>query len=504
MMFSEEYGRFRAVSIHAPAQASEGPSPVPESLVQSIWFDQMLPDEGLCTDRGRPVRVLSPGWWNRAEGPDFKGAQIRLGDRVATGDIEIHLTHAAWRQHGHHVDPRYNNVMLVVVLTAEPPSNPPITASGRTIPCLLLSRFLDEDVRDLAGRLSFDDYPHAAAMASGQCAALTQKYGVQNTLRLLVLAGEWRMLNKARSLRERIERVGADQALYESLLEACGFARFKPHFRLIAQQFPYERVRQLIARDPLLLEAALLQIAGLLPDALPDGASAVPHFTRLLRLRRDHLPGLRRLPLTWKRTGVRPNNYPERRLAGAARILSRTAHEPQHATSGLAAALNAIWQQPLTPLARRRAFEALFPSPAGFWAGHCSWTGKRLAKPAALLGPGRVRSIIGNVFIPAALAHARRHRDRGLEETVLRFFTAMPKEADNQVIAAMTPRLFGQLKPPPLTFRTQQGLIQVYQDWCEPNASCQNCPVIAFLDVGYSSADTTGVGERQAPAPRRC
>jgi len=34
------------------------------------------------------------------------------------------------------------------------------------------------------------------------------------------LASEWRMLNKARELRNRMNRIGADKALYEMLLYA--------------------------------------------------------------------------------------------------------------------------------------------------------------------------------------------------------------------------------------------------------------------------------------------
>mgnify|MGYP003520372778 CR=1 FL=1 len=76
-------------------------------------------------------------------------------------------------------------------------------------------------------------------------------------------------MNKMRAIRERMDWAGADQAVYEAVLYACGFSKFKQHFRAVARHLPYDRARQLSQQDPMLLECAFLQIAGLLPDALP-------------------------------------------------------------------------------------------------------------------------------------------------------------------------------------------------------------------------------------------
>jgi len=345
----EAYGNLFALT-------RERPDAVPEQVVQCVWYDQLFATDTLRTSDGMPIRVISPGWWNDLEGPDFRGAQIQFGDTVRTGDVEIHLDHGGWRQHGHHTDPRYDNVILEVVLTANAASKPSTTASGRPVACLLLANHLDDDCRNLAQTLSTEDYPHGVTMTEGYCAAMSREHGVDHIHRFLLLAGEWRLLQKARGIQERMMRAGPDQAVYEAFLVACGYSRFKHHFASVARSLPYERIRQLARQDPMLVEAALLQIAGLLPDELPE---PVPHFRRLSELRRVHLEGLRRLPLQWPRTGVRPNNYPERRIAGAARFLTRTSR------TGLASALGAIWREECAPLARRRAFEALFQAP---WA----------------------------------------------------------------------------------------------------------------------------------------
>jgi hypothetical protein len=472
--FSEQYGHLRSFRV----REESSPERVPESVLQCVWYYQLFASEGLCTDDGRPVRVVSPGWWNHGEGPDFLGAQVEIGGRLKSGDVEIHMHHGAWKQHGHHLDSRYDDVMLEVVFAKAPATSPPTTSAGDRIPCLLIANYLDDDIGALADAVSLDQAPHERPIGFGHCAAVAEAYGSERIETLLALAGEWRMLFKSRLLRERMEKSSPDQALYEAILTACGFSRFKHHFRLLAQQLPYDRARQLAQRDPQQLETAYLQMAGLLPDELAEGTTAAPHFGRLRSLRRDHLGGLRKLPLTWPRTGVRPTNYPERRLAGAAMLVSRTARD------GLAQTLLEIWLEDLKPLARRRKFEGLFPGAMGFWANHCSWTGKRLNKSVAMIGPGRVRSIIGNVLVPAGVAVARARRDRLLEERVFAFFAALPKEADNRILKTMVPRMFGEGPAPKVDFRMQQGLLQMYADWCEPNPSCRNCPVIRHLDPG--------------------
>jgi hypothetical protein len=352
-----------------------------------------------------------------------------------------------------------------------------VTSEGRTIPCLSLESALVDDIEVLAQQIRVRDYPYSVSASYGECARLTAIHGVEPVVRLLRLAGEWRMLAKARDLAERVERAGEDQAVYEAVLAACGYGPYKHQFRALGQQLHYERVRQLGVQDPFLVEAALLQLAGLLPDSLPEDIGDVPHFRRLQALRKERLRGLRRLPMKWTRNGVRPNNYPERRLAGAARFLGRTARP------GLSAALDEIWQDGGNPVERRRAFEALFPSPIGFWAERCTWTGKRMSKPMALLGRGRVQAIIGNVFVPVALAKAREKHDRALETKVFDFFTALPKEPDNHVFKIMVPRLFGDIPPPRFTFQMQQGLIQLYNDWCRFNPKCSACPALSLLKL---------------------
>jgi hypothetical protein len=473
--FSDRYGDILNGAWAQPTGVSEtavslAPS---EQAVQALWHEQRFNTAQVRTREGHAIEVISPGWWNHHAGPDFRGAQIAFNGTLYHGDVEVHLTPEAWTAHGHQHDQRYDEVLLHVVLDARDNAPTAHTVSGRPLPVLVLRPLLEP-----GWEWSSDESPEPAACTVGACSLLIPKQGTEPLVRALELAAEWRMLAKARAIRERMDRVGGDQALFEAMMYAAGVSTFKHHFQTVARQLPYARAVQLARHDPLLLEAALLQIAGLMPESLPTD-TLVPHHARLRALLKEHLDGLRPLPLLWKRTGIRPANHPERRIAGMARVLARTAE------AGLQETILNIWRKPLTTKETIEEFGKLFPKAMGFWAEHCTWTSARLTTPIATVGSTRVHSIIGNVFIPMGIAVARHHRDRALEERVLEFFQRFPKEANNHVLDRMVPKLLGdsgsKLK---MRFAVQQGMLQFYQDWCGPNPSCRNCTMQRFLDRG--------------------
>lgn len=461
------------------ARASES---VPELLVQQLWYDHLREAGDLVTLEGHRLEVLSPGWWNFCAGPDFQGAQLRFNGALFTGDVEVHLDQSAWHQHGHDRDSRYNNVLLHVLLNEPLHPTPVLTQAGRPLPHLVL-RGLQRISVGLKDLQDLEEHPELAPRVHGSCNRFFAEGMGEALTGFLPLAGDWRMLNKARRLEEQIGALGSEQAAYEAIFGALGYRSFTAQFQRLARALPCERARQLALQEPHLLEAALLHLAGLLPDAENQTAKGVPHLQRLLSLRDEHLPSLRALPMDWPLVGVRPNNYPARRIAGAAGLIGRIARD------GLTATLERYWREPQSPVALRKAFEGLFPRPMGFWSSHYGFNGPTLEKRTSTLGNGRVRSIIGNIFVPMALAQARMAGDQRWEEQIFAFYRALPMEQDNHIYKRMVPRVLGDTRLK-LNFRLQQGLLQMHEDWCRNNPSCRDCALLAYLDRGGRVSST--------------
>lgn len=85
---------------------------VPELAVSAAWQAQGFAGP-LRTVDGRLVEVVHRGTWTHGFGPDFRDALLLFdGREMRAGSVEVHLRTAAWVGHGHHLDPRYDDVYL--------------------------------------------------------------------------------------------------------------------------------------------------------------------------------------------------------------------------------------------------------------------------------------------------------------------------------------------------------------------------------------------------------
>ncbi len=86
-----------------------------EDLLHFIWKHKKIPTANLKTTDNIPVTIVKIGQHNYKEGPDFFNAQVRVGEQLWVGNVEIHLKSSDWYAHNHEVDDNYNSVILHVV-----------------------------------------------------------------------------------------------------------------------------------------------------------------------------------------------------------------------------------------------------------------------------------------------------------------------------------------------------------------------------------------------------
>lgn len=96
----------------------------------------------LRADDGARYTLIFQGRPGGPAGPDFRDAVLtnERGERI-TGDIELHISPAGWRAHGHSADPRYNGLALHVTLTSgrRPDATAGALANGRRAPLVILT-----------------------------------------------------------------------------------------------------------------------------------------------------------------------------------------------------------------------------------------------------------------------------------------------------------------------------------------------------------------------------
>lgn len=85
--------------------------------------------------------LLYPGRPGGPAGPDVRDAVFLApglnadgSERRLVGDVEFHLRAGDWYQHRHHLDRRYNRVILHVVLVCDQPERPGLRQDGEVLP----------------------------------------------------------------------------------------------------------------------------------------------------------------------------------------------------------------------------------------------------------------------------------------------------------------------------------------------------------------------------------
>ena len=86
-----------------------------EIVLSAAWHSGAVPSD-LTTVDGQSLEVIHRGAWSHGLGPDFRDTLILFdGRELRAGCVEVHLQTRGWKDHGHHLDPAYDAVVLHVV-----------------------------------------------------------------------------------------------------------------------------------------------------------------------------------------------------------------------------------------------------------------------------------------------------------------------------------------------------------------------------------------------------
>jgi len=474
---------------------------ISERLLRCVWYDRLYDERQLATAKGKKIVVHSPGTWNLESGPDFKRADITIGDSRLKGDVELHLDPAGWRLHQHGRDPNYNNVILHVTLTSRPHEPPPMSGHGVEIPQVALWDYLTDDLKVLKCALRPDEYPYQSAQNFGRCRALFEQMLPETIQRLLCIAGDARMVVKQRRFAYEAERHDLDQVAYSALLEGMGYKAHTKQFGQLAQKLPYARLRErvlsaektLIDGRVLLTQALLLGAAGLLPESGNESSSEVMEYTEKIRhLWSTHgFDDLESGNINWKKSAVRPANLPQRRIAGVSHTLTRS-YEKGLFDSILGCILKENIKQ-----ARAGCIDYLTHAEDDFWLYRYRAHSERLSRPVSLVGRDRALTIMVNSFVPLGLLHTRMENRQHEEDRVHQFFCDLPSPSPNNITRLMEYKMFGSpgKRRVARSARTQQGLLQIFADWCSEDPSCESCGILVALQSGYFTGAGAGLGQ---------
>ncbi len=417
--WSAEYECLRAGSqtLH---EAGEATALGNEYSLQQLWQHQAFEKKALRLTDGTPLEVVEPGRWNHADGPDFQDAILIIGGELRRGNVELHVRPADWDVHGHAKDPAYGGLILHVTWYATPVAK---TLSPQ-VPLLALEQNFPE----------YSDIPTFCAQHSQSAHSIERPCLArfsQSPLgldRTLVSAGYYRLMAKTNRFVEGLQAENAMQVFYEGLMMTMGYSRNAEPFRRLAKEYPLTLLEPFPTKTRF---AILARVAGLLNESQRDlwdlwWASGVKPPTE---------------PFVWDLRGVRPQNHPFRRLAGALGIW-------HHLSNLLGLSLVDL------PKAIVKAADLLKAD---------------IDSRIALVGATRAAVVTLNLFVPYRLA---------LGELSERQLHALPGEDLSMPMRDTWMRLTGRKDGCPKDGLRQQGLLQIYSDFCHNHRIvCATCPI---------------------------
>ena len=445
---------------------AERAGPASEAELVQLWRYAAVRVGPMRDSLGRSIEVVYPGRRSGLAGPDLSDAIVSVdGGPTRRMDVEVHLDEASWRRHGHADDARYQGAILHVVWTAA-------TRGSPDLPPHILAP------EALAGAWPPGREP--ANPAEFPCwAAEPRRAGAAERVRESVRAeGVRRQAERAAALEADIEALGPDQALYRTLMRALGYSANTRQFEAVAAAAPIELLSALAGpslverRDR--VEAELLGAAGLLPSQrwLP---AAHPHLAALERAWAAGAPRAAPAVDHWTLTAVRPYNWPARRLAGAARLLSMApeARRPlaERLTGYIVAVANAGRSRDLI-----RWFEVRL-APDDFWARQLD-VGRPSGRPLpALIGRGRSLDLLVNAALPFTAALGGWTGRPELVRAAEAALAGVGSGGWNRHTRYMADTL--RLERRGLGAAVaQQGLLRIYRRWCR-DKRCVECPAAA-------------------------
>jgi hypothetical protein len=470
---------------------------LPERLVCCLWFDPRWRPSLLRTLDGRTLTVHSPGRWNRQAGPDFQQAVIEFDDGTRhRGDVEIHRYASGWMAHRHHLDARYNRVILHVFLWNDRTATEIVRADGQTVPQVALEAWLTRPLAAYHANISLEDYPQQHVPRVGRCYMALQSLQRQEAQKFLDHTGDTRLQHRMWRWATRAAEVELAQVMYEAVLRALGSAGYRQHFQELARLLSWRDMQAslqclAVAERRIAAEALLLGLTGMLPQAVAAAATMDVETQRYL----EELQGYwRRFPahvqkrawhhITWRQPHVRPTNTPERRLAGLAQVLTRY-HDTDLVQAGIALCHTFAGQAERTAARSLcKALANLFVTPeTSYWQRRTHF-GSHQGKSQRLIGSQRALTVVIDAVLPVLLLVAQRPGVAWLRDVVLACYRAAPRLPDNALLRDMARRLLGD-DPALLALvngaRQQQGMLQVFYDFCSNDeGDCQGCDFPLF------------------------
>jgi hypothetical protein len=473
----------------------------------------------LQTADGKTLKVFDVGQLNSDGGPDFCSAKIKIDGVTYSGDVEIHRTVFEWLQHQHQEDPRYNKVILHVVLETTSDAPPTLVNSGRQIPVLVLSSFLSDSIQTIWQKAILDErakkseaipcFSNNRVLTSGALDHWLAKLAVERLElklrrfdeRLKQLVHERRMTlhewqrpygelplegehNEipppfpALTQKDYSNKELWEQVLYEGVMEGLGYSKNREPFLRLAGNMTLKIIANFgMPVSDSTIESLMFGAAKLLPKSKSIKEKEARQYVHEIRKKwkelRPQYQGEILNAADWQFFPTRPSNFPTIRLAAASLLIKK------FLANDFFRCIIQTLKSNISVAEKKQKLVQLFNIETNdFWKHHYNFD-KAASNNVTALGASRIREIVVNAVLPVALLYARIFKDKAVREGALDVYQSLPASENNSITRLMEKQLLkGRLSLKNVS--RQQAVIQLYKFYCAERR-CSDCEFGAVL-----------------------
>ncbi len=380
-----------------------------EEFLHYLWKYGLYDPDSLLDGEGKKIIVIHPGEYNRDSGPDFFNARLCIAGTEWAGNVEIHTCASHFDNHGHNLDPAFDNVILHVV--GENDKQVFNTKGEEVLTAeLVFDPVLYEKYTDLINN------PFVIACQSE--IGCLDTFFIRHWLNALVIE---RLDEKSEQIMKIFSETGNDweETFYRILTRYFGFRVNTEPFEMLASSLPFRIIRK-HTDNRFQVEALLFGTAGMLDEGLFKEALNDDYYADLLREYKILSAKYSLRPLhgwIWKFARLRPANFPTIRISQLASMLA--------VTGGLFSKVleaNDIIQL-------KDLFEV---SASEYWDDHFVF-GKKSKSYTKITGSQATDIFLINAVIPAIFVHGRYRDAWEVCEKAVSFLEEIDPE-DNSII----------------------------------------------------------------------
>jgi hypothetical protein len=479
-----------------------------EKFLYEIWKKQDFVKE-LTNNDNQLIKILDPGTENKETGgPDFKHARIQIGNLTYTGDIEIDGVHADWKAHGHHLNKKYNSVILHIVFNNSHKDSFVFTQDGRKVQSFSLESFIEETIRSKIQQAILSE--RSNRINKMPCDEVNIDLSEKEKLDFIYKLGVNRFKQKCEktlsrlkelaylkeiNLKEPVVHYEPDNnffqkvftakdfndpelwvhLIYESMFEALGFSKNKDIMRRLSSSVEISYLKKFTDKEDFIhiLESIYFNISGLLPsvDKIHDEETSdyVRKLVEIWSAYKHNYDGKLFHPTQWNFAKLRPYNFPTIRIAGGVRLLNQLLKD------NLIQSIIKEFENFTTSKKIINTLRGyLVIKGDGFWHNHYTFDSAANIKINYFVGVSRADEIIVNVILPVFSVYFNIFNRKDISQKVLKVYLNYYQQSENSLVneIAGTLNLNDAWKRSVL----YQGMIDLFRNYCSKN-NCLECSI---------------------------